>query len=88
MRKSLFALVAIAFASMSFSALADTPASNEDKMKVEAVLTKDGYTSWGEIAFDDDEDAWNVVNAVGADGNHYNLQLDKDMTKVTSKNPG
>ena len=67
------------FASSTGIAWADRAPTQEERTAIEAVLRGAGFTSWGQIEFDDDVDPgdqlWEVSDAVGADGRAYDLKL-------------
>jgi hypothetical protein len=79
-----FIVLAISLSSFPLSAaLADRAPTEEERSSIERVLQNEGYTSWEEIEFDDDDDdaddqVWEVDDARGADGVEYDLKLDQD----------
>jgi hypothetical protein len=57
-------------------ALADRAPTAEEQAAIEMALRAEGFTAWEEIEFDDE--AWEVDDAVAADGTKYDLKLDRD----------
>lgn len=83
MRASLIALAASLSLLPLSAAIADRAPTNEERSSIEAALRAEGFTSWEEIEFDDDDDdaddqLWEVDDARGADGVEYDLKLDRD----------
>src|SRR3546814_14676589 len=65
------------------AALADRAPTDEERSSIETALRAEGYTSWEEIEFDDDDDdaddrVWEVDDARGSDGVEYDLKLGRD----------
>ncbi|MBU4527766.1 MAG: PepSY domain-containing protein [Hoeflea sp.] len=76
---------AILFAALTAPALADDRAPTaEEHTQIEAALTAEGFTSWGEIELDDDK-VWDVDDAIHADGKEYDLELDKTTLAITDR---
>ena len=50
----------------------DRPPTAEERAQIESALKAAGYTSWGKIEFDDDQ-YWELDNAIAADGKRYGL---------------
>jgi hypothetical protein len=72
------ALAAMALALTSAAALAGrAPSPAEDDAIAEALFAQ-GYSSWGEIEWDDGR--WEVDNARDTDGRRYDLKLDRNLT--------
>lgn len=65
-------------------ALADRHPNAEERKQLEAVLTDEGFTSWGEIELDDDR-VWEVDDARHSDGQKYDLELDPKTLKIIKK---
>lgn len=74
MRLPTITLIAAAL-SLPLAAFA-APIGAEDKANVEAALTKAGYTSWGEISFDDDLDLYLIKDATGPNCNKCEIKMD------------
>jgi hypothetical protein len=52
------------------------PTADETAM-ISDILLSEGYTSWGEIEWNDDQ--WEVKNAIGQDGNRRDIALDSQF---------
>ena len=83
MRTRFIALVASLSLLPLSAALADRAPTAEERSAIEAALRAEGYTSWEEIEFDDDDDdaddqVWEVDDARGPDGLEYDLKLDRN----------
>lgn len=63
------------------TALADRPPTPEERTEIEAMLRAEGYTGWDEIELDDD-DTWDIDDAVHADGMKYDLELDRNLVVI------
>jgi len=62
----------------------DRPPTAEERAQIESALKAAGYTSWGKIEFDDDQ-YWEVDNAIAADGKRYDLDLSKSDYTILKK---
>lgn len=83
MGRSTIAAAFVAATSLVASvALADgRPPTAEETSAISAALTKEGFTKWGKVEFDDGK--WEVDNAIGADGKQYDVDLSaKDFTVI------
>lgn len=82
-RTSFIALVLSLSLFAPSAAFADRAPTDEERSSIESALKAEGYTSWEEIEFDDDDDdaddqVWEVDDARGSDGVEYDLKLDRD----------
>ncbi|MFN3613443.1 MAG: PepSY domain-containing protein [Rubrimonas sp.] len=59
---------------LSAPAFADRPPTEEERAQLEAALRELGFTSWGNIEFEDDG-VWEIDDAIAADGRKYELIL-------------
>ena len=76
---------AILFTALTAPAFADDRAPTiEERAQIEAALTAEGFTSWGEIELDDDK-VWDVDDAIHSDGKEYDLELDKTTLAITDR---
>ncbi|MBC7282144.1 PepSY domain-containing protein [Hoeflea sp.] len=76
---------AILFAALTAPAFAnDRAPTAEERASIEAALTAEGFTSWGEIELDDDK-VWDVDDAIHSDGKEYDLELDKTTFAITGR---
>lgn len=62
------------------SALADRAPTPEELTRIENTLRGLGFTRWEEIEFDDG--MWEVDDAIGADGQEYDLKLNPETFEV------
>ncbi|MCO5160023.1 MAG: PepSY domain-containing protein [Mesorhizobium sp.] len=62
----------------------ERPPTQEERARVEAALRADGYTAWGEIQLDDGS-AWEVDDAVDAEGREWDLELEAGTLVVSKK---
>lgn len=66
-------------------ALADRKPTLEEQSRIETKLKELGYTSWDEIEFDEERNAWEVDDARTADGRDYDLKLNPQTLDVISR---
>ena len=71
----------------SGQALADRAPRPEERSRIETMLRNEGYTHWGKIELDDDDDVWEVDNAYASDGHRYDLKLDPDTLAIITREP-
>ncbi|MGB3501986.1 MAG: PepSY domain-containing protein [Mesorhizobium sp.] len=77
--------LAAALAFIPASALADDrPPTAEERVKIEAALKAAGYSSWEEIELDDN-DGWEVDDALFTDGKKYDLKLDPATLAIVDR---
>jgi hypothetical protein len=67
--------------------LADRPPSPQERSRIETTLRNEGFTRWGKIEFDDEEDVWEVDNAHASDGHKYDLRLHPDTLEIITREP-
>ena len=79
----LFALAFVAV--MGAPAIADRKPTPEERARIDSVLREQGFTRWDEIEFDDDDKAWEVYDAVSADGRKYDLKLDANNLSIIKR---
>jgi hypothetical protein len=79
-------LVGVALLSLTASALADRPVTNDERAKLEAALKAQGCTG-GEMEYDEDDRQFEVDDAVCADGRKYGLKFDTNFQMIR-KDPG
>lgn len=81
----MFVLIA-ALASIAVTpALAGRKPTLEERSHIEMKLKELAYTSWDEIEFDEERNAWEVDDARTADGREYDLKLDPKTLDVISR---
>lgn len=67
--------------------LADRAPSSEERSRIETTLRNEGFTAWGTIALDDDDDVWEIDDAHDSDGNRYDLRLHPDTLEIITREP-
>ncbi|WP_266019575.1 PepSY domain-containing protein [Brucella intermedia] len=70
---------------VSGPALADRKPTLEERAHIENRLKAWGYTSWDEIEFDDERNAWEVDDARASDGKFYDLKLDPRSLDIVKR---
>src|SRR6266576_543878 len=53
--------------------LADRAPSPEERSRIETTLRNEGFTRWGKIELDDDDDLWEIDDAYASEGRRYDL---------------
>ena len=66
---------------------ADRPPSPEERSRIETMLRNEGFTQWGRIELDDDDDLWEVDDAHASDGRTYDLKLHPDTLAIIGREP-
>jgi Peptidase propeptide and YPEB domain len=61
---------------------ADRAPTPEERSRIETMLRNEGFTRWGKIELDDDDDVWEVDDAYASDGRKYDLQLHPDTLAI------
>jgi hypothetical protein len=67
--------------------LADRAPTPQERSRIESVLRNEGFTEWGAIALDDDDDVWEVEDAYASDGHRYDLMLHPDTLEIIAREP-
>jgi Peptidase propeptide and YPEB domain len=67
--------------------LADRPPGPEERSSIETVLRNEGFTRWGKIGLEDDDDIWKIDDAYASDGRKYDLQLEPDTLAIIAREP-
>ncbi len=79
------AAAGLALSLTSFAASADDRApTSDERAQIEAVLSAEGFTAWGEIELDDGKE-WEVDDAIAADGTRYDLTLKADTLEIIDR---
>ena len=86
-RQIVLGLVLAAGALLPGQVLADRPPSPQERSRIETMLRNEGFTRWGKIEFDDEEDIWEVDNAHASDGHRYDLRLHPDTLAILTREP-
>ena len=67
--------------------LADRGPSPEERSRIETLLRNEGFTRWGKIELDDEEDVWEIDDAHASDGHRYDLRLHPDTLAILTREP-
>jgi hypothetical protein len=51
------------------------------------MLHNEGFTRWGRIELDDDDDLWEVDDADASDGRRYDLKVHPDTLAIIGREP-
>jgi hypothetical protein len=57
------------------------------RSRIETMLRNEGFTQWGRIELDDDDDLWEVDDAHASDGRTYDLKLHPDTLAIIRREP-
>jgi hypothetical protein len=68
--------------------LADRPPSAEERSRIETMLRNEGFTDWGKIELNEDDDFWEVEDAYASDGRKYDLKLHLEMLTILKGEAG
>ena len=68
-------------------ALADRAPTPQERSRIETMLRNEGFTRWGRIELDDDDDLWEVDDAHAPDGRTYDLKLHPDTFAIIGREP-
>jgi hypothetical protein len=82
MKQILLGLILAAGMSATGQVLADRPPSPDERSSVEAMLRNEGFSNWGKIELNEDDDVWEVDDAYAYDGRKYDLKLDRDTLAI------
>lgn len=67
--------------------LADRAPTPQEQSRIETMLRNEGFTRWGRIELDDDDDLWEVDDAHASDGHTYILRLHPDTLAIVGREP-
>ena len=67
--------------------LADRAPSPEERFRIETTLRNEGFTDWGKIELDDEDDVWAIDDAHAFDGQSYYLSLHPDTLAIIAREP-
>ena len=87
MKQILLGLILAAGMSATGQVLADRPPSPDERSSVEAMLRNEGFSNWGKIELDDDNDVWEIDDAHASDGHRYDLRLHPDTLAIITREP-
>jgi len=68
-------------------ALADRAPSPQERSRIETVLRNEGFTRWGKIELDDEDEVWEIDDAHASDGHRYDLRLQPDTLEIITREP-
>jgi hypothetical protein len=71
----------------SGQALADRAPNFEERSRIETMLRNEGFTDWGKINLDDEDEVWEIEDAHASDGHRYDLRLHPDTLAVLTREP-
>jgi hypothetical protein len=86
-RQIVFGLVVAVGVLFPAQVLADRVPSPEEQSRIETMLRNEGFTRWGKIELDDDDDVWAVDDAYASDGHRYDLRLHTDTLAIITREP-
>ena len=86
-RQIVFGLVLAAGMLLPGQVLADRGPSPEERSRIETMLRNEGFTRWGKIELDDEEDVWEIDDAHASDGHRYDLRLHPDTLAILTREP-
>jgi Peptidase propeptide and YPEB domain len=86
-RQIVFGLVVAAGMLFPRQVLADRDPTPEERSQIETMLRNEGYTDWGAIALDDDDDIWEVDEAYASNGRKYALKLSPGTFAIIQREP-
>ena len=66
-------------------AFADRAPTLQERSRIETMLRNEGFTRWGKIELDDDDDLWEVDDAYASDGHKYDLRLHPDTLEIIAR---
>jgi Peptidase propeptide and YPEB domain len=81
-KRILFGTVLAAGMLLPGQVFADRPPNAEERSRIETMLRNEGFTRWGHIELDEDDDVWGVDDAYASDGRKYDLKLDPDTLAI------
>jgi hypothetical protein len=84
-RQIAFGLVVAVGTLAAGQVLADRAPNPEERSRIETMLRNEGFTAWGTIALDDDDDIWEIDDAHDSDGNRYDLRLYPDTLEIITR---
>ena len=86
--KQILSGLVLAAGVLSFGqALADRPPSPEERSRIETMLRNEGFSNWGKIELDEDDDVWEIDGAHASDGRRYDLWLHPDTLAIIGREP-
>jgi len=86
-RQIVLGLVLAAGMLLPVQVLADRAPSPEERSRIETMLRNEGFTRWGKIELDDEDDTWEIDDAHASDGHRYDLRLHPDTLAILTREP-
>ena len=86
-RQIVFGLVIAVGILFPAQVLADRTPSPQERSRIETMLRNEGFTRWGKIELDDDDDVWEIDDALASDGHRYDLRLHPDTLEIIAREP-
>jgi Peptidase propeptide and YPEB domain len=86
-RQIVFGLVLAAGVLAPGQVLADRAPTPQERSRIETMLRNEGFTRWGKIGLEDDDDIWEIDDAYASDGRKYDLQLEPDTLEIVAREP-
>ena len=86
-RQIVLGLVLAAGMLLPVQVLADRAPSPEERSRIETMLRGEGFTRWGKIELDEDDDVWEIDGAHASDGRRYALWLHPDTLAIIGREP-
>jgi hypothetical protein len=86
-RQIVLGLVLAAGVLLPGQAFADRPPNPEERSRIETMLRNEGFTRWGKIGLEDDDDIWEIDDVYASDGRKYDLQLEPDTLEIVAREP-
>ena len=66
-------------------ALADRPPTDAERTAIAEKLTAEGFTTWNDIEFDEDDNHWDIDDARTAEGREYDLKLAPETLEILER---
>lgn len=78
-------IFAVAFIACTSAAYAGRAPTDQELLRIDETLKQLGYTGWESIETEDSGTKWEIDNAVGPDGEIYDLELDFNTRGLIKK---
>jgi uncharacterized protein YgbK (DUF1537 family) len=84
-RQIVLGLVLTAGVLVTGQVLADRPPTPQERSRIEDVLRNQGFTRWGHIELDEEDELWEVDEAYASDGRKYDLRLHPETLEIIGR---
>src|SRR5258708_26970993 len=84
-RQIVLGLVLVAGVLAPGQVLADRAPTPQERSRIETMLRNEGFTHWGKIELDDEDDTWEIYDAHASDGHRYDLRLHPDTLAILTR---